>query len=194
MKEKRTSLILTELLQAHQQSHSLRFDQIVASLGDRAFGLVILFFALPSALPLSTIPGVSLIFSLPILMVAVQLLFQRSSLWLPARIARQTVTLKQLQQIVHKALPYLRWLEKLLRPRWSFFSLPLMEMITALVILFLSLLLMTPVPFTNFLFSSAIIILSLGLIEKDGLFIVLGFCLFILYSGTIYQIISSFLA
>ena len=57
-----------------------------------------------------------------------------------------------------------------------------MEIINGLVIFCLALLLMLPIPFSNFIFAALLIIFSLGLIENDGLFLVMG------YIGTIFYI------
>ena len=124
MKAKQISLILTDLVAEQNQQSHISFYQIVTALGDRAFGLVILFFALPSALPFSAIPGVSLVFSLPILLIALQMVFGRSNLWLPSRLGNQQVKLAQLKLIVAKALPYLRWLEKILETGLGFLFYP----------------------------------------------------------------------
>ena len=61
-----------------------------------------------------------------------------------------------------------------------------MEIITGIVIMMLALLLLLPIPFSNFIFAALIIIFSLGLIEKDGFFILCGYFAPILYFSVLY--------
>ncbi|HFD2276232.1 TPA: exopolysaccharide biosynthesis protein, partial [Legionella pneumophila] len=61
-----------------------------------------------------------------------------------------------------------------------------MEIINGIVIFFLALLLMLPIPFSNFIFATILIIISLGLIEKDGLFLIIGYLGVMIYANFVY--------
>src|SRR3990167_4070681 len=89
-RDKRSSEILIEIAHDKKLHGELTFEQILRLLGDRAFGLAVIFFALPSALPISVIPGISFVFGLPIFLLSIQMIFMRSSLWLPKRVGRIT--------------------------------------------------------------------------------------------------------
>ena len=56
-----------------------------------------------------------------------------------------------------------------------------MEIISGIVILCLAVLLMLPIPFSNFIFGMMLIVFSLGVAEKDGVLIFVGHLCFILY-------------
>ena len=64
-----------------------------------------------------------------------------------------------------------------------------MEILNGLVILVLALLLILPIPFSNFIFAIQLIVFSMGLIEKDGIFIVLGYTASLLYISLISWVI-----
>jgi len=184
---KRSSEILMEIAQDKSLKGNLTFRRILKMLGDRTFGVGLLFFSLPSALPFSAIPGVSLVFGIPIIIFAFQMLFARKTLWLPKVIADHAIHHEKVSKIIYIANPYLTTVEKLLKPRLTFMLSRIMEVINGFTIFCLALLLMLPIPFSNFIFSILIIVFSLGVIEKDGLFIIIG------YIATFFYIIFSYI-
>jgi len=188
----RSSETLLQLAHNKKLSGDLTYQRILETLGERAFGIVILFFALPSALPLSAVPGVSFLFSVPIAIFATQMIILRNTLWLPKILAQRTIHRDTMVKFIHKSVPYLVKAEYFLKPRWAFATSRFMESILGVIILFLSLLLMLPIPFSNFFLSLLLIIFSLGLIEKDGLMIMIGYVGTVLYVGLISMLILAF--
>lgn len=180
-KQKRTSEILLEIAEDKSLSGNLTFQSILQMFGDRTFGVAFLFFALPGALPLSIIPGVSVLFGVPIMIFAIQMVLAGKTLWLPNKVANQVVSHDKVAKIIYAAKPYLIKVEKLLKPRLAVMTSRPMEILNGLIIFCLALLLMVPIPFSNFIFASLIIIFSLGIIEKDGVFIIIGYVAFLTY-------------
>lgn len=186
---KRSSEILLTLLHDDQGDNNLTFYRILQYLGDRAFGLSILFFALPSALPISAIPGIALFFSIPIFVLALQMILMRKTLYLPKRIAEITISHNTLFKIVNASVPYLQKIERFLRPRISWVTSSLMDVIHGFMLLGLSILLMLPIPMSNYILAGLIIVFCLGLIEKDGVFIIAGYVGTTLYCVFMYTAI-----
>lgn len=175
-KQKRTSIsyLLQHLVKTHPKG-LLTYKTLVKTMGEQAYGLIIILFALPNALPISALPGISLIFGFPIIFIAVHIIIGRPSLWLPEVLARQRIDAEKLAEIVHRTIPYLKRIEFLLKPRWQFFSSPLVERLHGIVLLGLGLLLLLPIPFSNFLLALLIILFGLGLSEKDGLLLFIAY-------------------
>lgn len=190
MKPARSSDVLLEIANHKDLKGLITYHRVMEVLGDRAFGLIVLFFALPSALPFSTIPGVAVIFSAPIILFSCQMIFARKTLWLPNFIAKRTIQQETISKVISATLPYLTKVESFLKPRWPFMNSRFMEIINGVVICCLALLLMLPIPLSNFIFAGLLVIFSLGLIEKDGLFILLGHIGAILYTSFIYLVIT----
>lgn len=188
---KRSSEKLLEIIQSKELGKDICFEEIIKLLGTRAFGIALLFFSLPSALPFSAIPGVAFVFSIPIFFFAVQMILGRPTVWLPNVMARKTVSYDTVVKIIHKTVPYLKKAEYFLKPRWAFMTSRLIEIINGLVILFLAILLILPIPFSNFIFAILLIVLSLGLIERDGVVIILGYVAAILYIILIFWFIRA---
>lgn len=191
MKEnvKRSSDTLLAIVNHKDLKGELTYQRILQALGERAFGIVLLFFSLPSALPFSAIPGVSVIFSVPILLFAFQMIFARKTMWLPKSIAERTIHQETIAKIIHATVPYLIKIEYFLKPRWAFMTCRFMEIMNGSIIFGLAILLMLPIPLSNFIFASLLIIFSLGLIEKDGVFLAIGYIGVVFYVSFIYVFI-----
>lgn len=164
-----------------ETSKPLTYGDLVSQFGDQGLGIVAILFALPSALPISAIPGFSFIFGLPIVIVAIHLIIGRHMLWLPHKLSVNTINRAKLASIIKKCLPYLLYVERFLKPRLPFFSTPVMERVHGAILLVLSLLLLLPIPFSNFIFASIIICFGFGIAEKDGLILAIAYLASIIY-------------
>lgn len=187
---KRSSEILMEIAENKSLKFNLTYQYILGALGERAFGLAILFFSLPAALPFSSLPGISVVFSLPIVIFALEIIFGRKFLWLPKGVANKTIPHAKVSRIIMTVLPYIVKLEGLSKPRWAFMVCRSMEIMNGIIILCLAFLLMLPIPFSNFIFATLLIVFSLGIAEKDGVLIFIGYlcfiaCIFFIYVLTI---------
>lgn len=156
-----------------QRGERVTVAEIVGALGDRAFGAVLLIFAAPNILPV-TLPGTSSVTALPIVLVGVQLLLGWRKLHLPAALARRSFLRRQLAVVVERLGPWLERAERLARPRYPALTSPLAERLYAVPILVLSAVLFLPLPLSNIPPGIALSILGLGLLERDGGFVLAG--------------------
>ncbi len=185
---KRSSEILIEIAENKNLKSGLTYRYIFQALGDRAFGVAILFFALPSLLPFSAVPGIAVVFGLPIVIFALGMIFGRKTIWLPKIIGNKTISHSKISRIIFAVLPYIVKLERLSKPRWALITCRAAEIMNGIAILCLALLLMIPIPFSNFIFGGLLAIFSIGIIEKDGLLIFIGYLFFIAYIFFIYMV------
>ncbi len=173
------SRALKRLAESAVKEKKMTYGSIVKELGEQGLGLIIVLFALPSALPISAVPGFSFIFGLPIVFVALHIIIGKHRMWLPKFLSEKEVNTEKLVKIINKTLPYLKYIEKLLKPRLCFMTSPIMVRVHGIVLLLLSLLLLLPIPMSNFIFAGLIILFGLGLTGEDGL------CLLVAYLGAI---------
>lgn len=144
---------------------------LLATLEDRAIGALLFIFAFPNVLP--TPPGTSAVLGAPLLFLAAQLAFGRQP-WLPAIITKRSISRDDFQTLIRRIGPWLARAEKLLRPRMSSLALPPMEYLVGLVCLLLAALLVLPIPLGNMLPALAISLIALGVLERDGLWVLAG--------------------
>lgn len=165
---------LSSMLQAlaHDDSRErISIGDLLTALGDRALAALLFVFAVPNVFP--TPPGTSSILGAPLVFLAAQLAFGRRP-WLPAVIARRTMTRADFGALVRRINPWLARAERLLQPRVMALALPPMEYLVGLVCLLLAIVLVLPVPFGNMLPALAISLLALGVLERDGVWILAG--------------------
>ena len=133
--------------------------------------------AIPNACLVASIPMVSFVFGLVIILVSVQIMFQYHKISLPNVIGAKTFSKKQLEYILNKYTAHLIKIEKCLKMRWFFLTSTIGQIILGIVCLMHGILIILPIPLGNFLPGIALVFLALGVIEKDGLFIVIGYFL-----------------
>lgn len=167
---------LLTLMMRHNKTDTISLREIKESLHERGFGILMVLFVIPCCLPVPVPPGVPLIFSIPIMFLSVQMFMGLDSPWLPKWLAKKSFKRSSLAYMVEKAAPILRKIEILLRPRLPFASTRKGERVIGFMIFFLSLViaLPLPIPFSNFIPGIGILVMSLGLLSKDGLVIILG--------------------
>ena len=144
---------------------------LLAALGDRAIGALLFVFSVPNVLP--TPPGMSTLLGAPLLFLSAQLMLGRKP-WLPRIIVRRSVAREDFEALVHRAVPWLERAEKLLRPRVSGLALPPMEYLVGFTCLLLGLILVLPIPLGNIPPALAISLMALGILERDGLWVLAG--------------------
>lgn len=167
-KPERTSAIFLRLREQIQDDH-VTVGTIVHALYDRSFGVIIVLFALPNAvIPISWILGA------PILLLALQMAWGRQEPWLPGFMIRAKMNRETFLKVIDFAERYLSKIERFLKPRWNWLTTDAMERLIGLYLVFLSLVLMAPIPFGNALPAFGIAIIAAGLLEKDGLAIIVG--------------------
>jgi hypothetical protein len=142
-------------------------------LGSAGFGLAILVFALPGLIP---IPGpVGFVFGSATALLALQILFGATRLWMPRSLRRRRIPGAALATVVDRALPWLRKVEVWLKPRrWRHLSGRRARMVLALPILVMAVVLALPIPFGNMLPALALVFFALGLLERDGYAVLAG--------------------
>jgi hypothetical protein len=167
---------------------------LLNALSDRALGALLFVFACPNALP--ALPGTSVILGAPLVLLAAQLAFKRKP-WLPGFIARRSMARPDFQGLIARICPWLRRAEKMLRPRASAWALPPMEYVVGLVCLLLAIVVLLPIPLGNMLPALAISMLALGILERDGYWIVAGLVVAagaaVLVSGVVFAAVQAVL-
>ena len=148
-------------------------EEIVQRFGRRAFGGILFAFSIPNLLPLP--PGSSSVLGLPLVLGAPQLMVGSDHLWLPRSVGTKGVDRAALSKGFDKLLPRLAKLERLLAPRLGWLFGTWGDRVVGLVCTLLALVLILPIPLGNLLPALAIALMSLGLMQRDGIVLLLGY-------------------
>lgn len=173
-------------------SDTITVGDLNSALGERAFGVMMLLFALPNCIPAP--PGLSSIFGLPLFFCAVQLVRGQGVPWQPNFVAARSFKRETLMTGIKKVEPHLAKIEKYCRPRLPFLVEGLAERILALLVCVFSLCIIIPLFGTHMIpaFGSALIALSI--IERDGVLALIGSLVGLLGTVITIGIVGGFIA
>jgi hypothetical protein len=167
---KKLSDVLRQL--AAEERSEMKISELLALLGERAFGAGILAFAVPCL-----IPAASAIFAIPLFFITAQLMIGRPTMWLPSSLTRRSVPWAGLRKGIQSATDMIARAERLMKPRIDILCTPFAERLTGIACFVLTLILFLPIPLANFAPALALILFALGLAEQDGLAVAIGWFL-----------------
>ena len=156
---------------------SVTLAQVRDLFGDDGLMLLTAFLTIVFLVPVS-VPGMSTVFGAGILLIGISRLFHLK-LWLPQRIARRLVATEKLQWALQRGLVWFRRLERVSLPqRMSWAAAEgAVRVINDCALILGAVLLMMPfglIPFSNTFPAIALLFLAIGILQRDGLCIVLG--------------------
>lgn len=156
--------------------------EIVNLIGRQGMLVFCIFLTLPFMVPVS-IPGVSTVFGLVIALVGVGFMTDRPP-WLPDRLMRKKFPADRLRLALSKGGVWIHRLGRISKP-----SIPAlthgmgMSRVNGLMLVAGALLLMMPfglIPFSNTLPGLAILFLAIGMLQRDGRSVLLGYMTLVL--------------
>ena len=169
-----TSELLQKIASEHKRE-SISLKEIKDSLHERGFGILFIVFCLPLLIPLPLPTGLGTAMSVPIFFFSFQLIFAHNSPWLPNWVLRKELGIETFRKIMRKAAPTLRFIEKFLKERWMVVSDTRgFEIFIGVFILLLNIPICLPFPMSNTIPAISIIIISFGMLEKDGVMMIFG--------------------
>lgn len=182
---------LSEVLRDIEDSEEARVSvgAIVGMLRDRSFAPLMVVFSVPNVFLF--IPGSSVFTAVPLIFLAIQLLLGREDVWLPPFVANRSIERSSFSRIVAVSLRHVERVERLARPRWWPTSYLLAERMIGLATLILAVFLFLPIPFANGLPALSIIMLALGLGERDGYWLAAGLVFTLISTALVIGIVSA---
>jgi hypothetical protein len=139
-------------------------DWLMGSLRKRSFGIIMLLLAV-----VAMAPGVSIVAGLLLMIPALQMIAGRPAPIFPRRIAARPLPTRHLAALVQRAVPVMRYIERIIHPRWRT-PLEATKRLDGATILILSVtVVFTPIPLSNVVPAFVIALISLAYLEEDGL-------------------------
>lgn len=152
----------------------LTLGDILLETSERGFSLVITLLVLPFLFPMP--PGLSSPLGGACLLLSLQMVLGRKTPWLPKKIANYQFPNAFAQIILQNLRRVTRILEKIARPRFQkLANHPWIWRFNGLCISWLTILLISPVPFTNPIPTVGILLLAVATIESDGLLMCISY-------------------
>ena len=145
---------------------------LVDALDERAFGLLLLILALPCCIPL--LWGIPQIVALPMLATAGQIAGGREHPWLPGALANRRFDARYLQGKVRGVRRYIGWAERFAKPRLTALTEGIGLRVVGALLMIPCASILVPLPSTNTAPGIGVAVASVGLLERDGLLVLLG--------------------
>lgn len=160
------------LLAEQADGETVTLGWVLDQLHERAFGLFLLILALPCCIPF--LYGIPQIVSLPLVFVAAQIVIGRDVPWLPTKLRQRDIKASSLGDLAERARPWLKRIEALSRPRLGVLTWRPLSQIVGLALLLFSASIMVPLPGTNTVPGFAVVLVSMGLLQRDGILVIVG--------------------
>jgi hypothetical protein len=155
-----------------RSDETITLGEILEDLGERSFGWCLFVFTLISLLPLPI--GSNMLTALPVIWVAGQMAAGYRHIHLPRIMTDRAFKRRSVRATIHRFRFLLRPLERIAHPRRPEFFTPSRERLIGIALLIFSLALFLPIPLSGYGPAIAIFISSLGLVERDGVVLMIG--------------------
>jgi hypothetical protein len=167
---------LLRLTQHAAEAGFVSLDELLATMGRASIAFAILILSLPALTP---IPGpFGFVFGSCLALVSLQILAGYNRIWLPGFLGRRQISAGTIDLIVRYTGPLVSRIERRLkRNRMRRLAGPRAQALLGLPVLLLAIAVALPIPFGNFLPVGALVMIALGLMERDGLVTMLGLAL-----------------
>ena len=151
--------------------------ELLAALGEQGLLVFCGVLAAPFLLPV-TVPGMSTVLGLPMLLIGFAVMVSRVP-WLPERLLNHSLPSTTVRGVLNKVRGWAERFEHLVRPRWlGLTGSRAVNALNGALVIIAVLLLMAPiplVPLVNSVPALAVLLLCFGMAERDGLVIAIGY-------------------
>jgi hypothetical protein len=163
---------------ARSDAESVRLDDLLKGAEERGMYLVMILLSLPFITPIP-LPGLATVIGVAVMLMSLRLAW-RLPPRLPDFIGKREISRERMGAFVRSAAGALRKVEKVVRPRFGYWlKWRTVRFFNALLLALMGVLLALPLPpvlpFSNSLPSWGIIVVSLSIIERDGILIWAGY-------------------
>ncbi len=177
--------MVRELAAAAMQT-PFTFGDMLHRLGDRTYGLLLVILA-----SINIVPLLSMVAGPVIAGLGLQMALGISRPWFPRKLCALELPSPGTAEALLKAVPTITRLERFILPRWHFTEAPIVDRSLGLVVMALGMIITIPAPFTNLPPSVVLVLLGLGLVERDGRVQLLGLLLGLLTVGLLWTLLRA---
>ena len=152
---------------------------LLTTVGEHSMLLLCIILTIPFLTPIP-LPGVSTIFGAIIMLIAAGIILNRLP-WLPRQVLDRPISSEQLGKVMQRGSQLSAKIERFVKPRPSVLSATTtVNRVNGLLLLLGGTMLILPLPFiplSNMIPGYGILFLAIGMLQRDGLMILLGYLL-----------------
>jgi hypothetical protein len=163
-------------IQEQLDQHPWTIEDLFQAMKKKGYPFLILLLILPFCQPIQ-IPGLSIPFGIVLMVIGLRMAVGRR-IWWPQSVVKKTIPSRLLSQVINKSLGFIQFLHRFTSQRLIWlcadgFWYQLNGWFVVLMGFYLALPL--PIPLSNLPGAWSLFFLALGLLEDDGLFIVIAY-------------------
>ena len=169
--------MLDRIEQSATGQERVTLDSVTEAVGNRSFGPLLLLAGVIMASPLTAFPSVPTLMGLLTFIIAVQLLLRKKHFWLPRWLLSRSMPAGRFVKGIERLRPAARFVDRLLRPRFTLFvrGISIYIIAVACIAIALSMPVMELVPLSAHIAGLALTAFGLSLIARDGLLALTAF-------------------
>lgn len=141
------------------------------------------------------IPGIAIVLGLFISYLGISIAVGKNFIWVPKFLLHKRIAPFFLTKIINQILAMLKFMKRWSRPRYEqAMQKNTTRVVNGLVITLVGLCLATspPVPLTGMIASISIFLIAIGLLNDDGIYLILGYVFALLYLLTVLLLLNYF--
>ncbi len=162
--------VLSTIIAETLSDRVVTVGELADRVAQRGFGLIMIILALPTMIPVLP-PGSAAFVGLVYIVLAAQMLIGLQRPWLPARVRRYQISARAVQALQKRGIPFLRRIEQFTQPRRLWIPDAVLTRVVAIAMLLLGIVLLSPLPFLNTPPALTVLILGIGLLNRDPIFL-----------------------
>lgn len=166
-----TSQVLRHLAE-RAEAGDVTVADVAEIAGTRTHAAILTLVALPEALPLPVV-GMSAVLSIPLIFVAGHMTLFGAGGGLPGWLQRRRLPSSLVRMVANRAASFLARVERLSKPRLG--AVSNRSRILATMCLLLALVIALPIPFGNMPPAFCVLLIAMGMVQKDGALAAIGF-------------------
>lgn len=167
---------LTERLKDRADSGAVSIGEIMDMVGRASYAPLILLLSVIAISPIGAIPGASILAGIILFLLGGQMLAGRDNPWMPSVVENRPVKGDHLRKALDRSQGLIEWVDRLPQPRLRQFTTNAWAKAVAAGVILMGLLMLplALVPWGVVAPAMALVVVSLGLVGKDGLLVELG--------------------
>ena len=153
---------------------TVSIGDLIEAVHERGFGFLILILSAPMALPIPVPPFLNILLASPLILLTAQQAVGKQRIWLPQWMLQKTIKRRRMSAMIKAILPWAIKIETFIKPRLVFVTSGIFTHIIGIFGLIMALAICVPIPMTNTVPSLGIALMAIGIIAHDGLAILAG--------------------
>lgn len=170
---------------------AVTLGEVMRVIGRVSFAPLLIVPAIALVSPLSGIPFFSTIMGLVIFLVSIQMLLRRDHLWLPNWLLMLRARRTRVHTAFEKLHPFVSWLDRRTHTRLTALTHRPLVFIPQLICVLsgMCLPLLELVPFSSSMVGLAVTLLGIGLMARDGVFLIIAMIPYAVLAGLVIRLI-----